>query len=112
MRVEDPPAVPDDEEAKAQKFADVAMPVDSSIAALLDVFLASFPDHEDAIISGAMTSLVRFGIERQNAAREQWLPTTQGRSPTLTVRDVLGYFAKFIQSSAEILLNKPASHDA
>jgi hypothetical protein len=60
-------------EAKAQAFADVAMATDQAVKTCLDVIFTAHPDQEDAVVSGAMTALVRFGIERQQAAADAWV---------------------------------------
>jgi hypothetical protein len=98
-------------EAKAQAFADVAMATDQAVKTCLDVIFTAHPDQEDAVVSGAMTALVRFGIERQQAAADAWVK--QGKlGAVVTPREVVGYFVRYVQRSAEILLNKPARPDA
>lgn len=97
--------------AKVERYAEIATSTDEAVGICLKVIFENCPEDEDAIVSGAMTALVRFGIERQQEAAQKWVAAGQiGR--TVTIRDVFAYFAKFVQLAAEILLTKPASPDA
>jgi hypothetical protein len=93
-------------ELRRQRYAEIAMAADQVVAVILAAAFEQAPEDEDAIVSGAMTAIVRFGIERQQAAAQAWVAQGQiGR--TVTVREAMTYFVRYVQAAAEILLGRP-----
>lgn len=98
-------------DAEAQRFAEVAMAADATLRAAIIFLHQTYPADEDAIVSGAITAVVRFGIERQqDTAARDVRSGMIGR--TVTERDVFGYFIRYVQQAATILLSKPARPQA
>ena len=99
------------EDAKAQAFAEAAMAADQVITVALKAALDVHPKEADGVMSGAITALTRYAIEQRQAGIEGGAVRSTYVGPP-TTRDIVGYFVRYFQRAAEILLAKPDRHQS